>query len=44
MAMNRKKLAYMFIIILLLGASTLAFLMSSESKGQYFKCDTEVYL
>lgn len=43
MAMNRKKLAYAFIIILLLGASTLAFLMSSESKGQYFKCDTEVY-
>lgn len=41
--MNRKKLACVFIIILLLGASTLAFLMSTESKGQYFKCDTEVY-
>ncbi|VEI68332.1 Uncharacterised protein [Serratia fonticola] len=41
--MNRKKLAWMFIIILLLFTSALAYLMSMESKGQYFKCDTEVY-
>lgn len=33
----------MFIIILLLFTSALAYLMSMESKGQYFKCDTEVY-
>ena len=41
--MSRKKLAWMFIIILLLCASALAYLMSKESKGHYFKCDTEVY-
>ncbi|OIX96168.1 hypothetical protein BFS14_01510 [Serratia fonticola] len=33
----------MFIIILLSCTSALVYLMSKESKGQYFKCDTEVY-
>ncbi|QCR60908.1 hypothetical protein FD644_11260 [Serratia fonticola] len=41
--MNRKKLVWMFIIILLSCTSALVYLMSKESKGQYFKCDTEVY-
>jgi hypothetical protein len=41
--MNRKRLAWVFTIILLLCASALAYLMSMESKRQYFKCDTEVY-
>jgi hypothetical protein len=43
MAMNRKKLAWGFIITLLLCASALACLMALESKGRYFKCDTEIY-
>ncbi|MGM0514967.1 MAG: hypothetical protein ACQER3_20090 [Pseudomonadota bacterium] len=34
---------WMFIIILLSCTSALVYLMSKESKGQYFKCDTEVY-
>lgn len=42
MAMNRKKLAVIFIIILLLCALALTCLMTMGSKGRFFKCDTEI--
>ncbi|MGL5386783.1 MAG: hypothetical protein ACRDCA_13170 [Serratia sp. (in: enterobacteria)] len=41
--MNKKKIAWLLIITLLSGVSALAYLMTKESQGQYFKCDTEVY-
>lgn len=43
MSMNNKKGVVLLILTLLICASALAYLMTMESKGRYFKCDTEVY-
>ncbi|WP_025123006.1 MULTISPECIES: hypothetical protein [unclassified Serratia (in: enterobacteria)] len=43
MAMNNKKMVWLLIGILLSGVSALAYLLTMESRGRYFKCDTEVY-
>lgn len=43
MVMNRKKVAWIIVVTLLLSASALAYLMMKGSQGRYFKCDTEIY-